>query len=106
MGALVLVDALAAEPRRTELGLSVFNTSVLSAGTIGDGTGSWLVSARRSNLDRVIDDDLGEPTYHDFFGEIGVNFSPRNTVTVNVLSATIACWSSPKRPDRARAIVE
>ena len=87
-GGLVLIDALSpVEPRRTELGLSVFNTSVLSAGTIGDGTGSWLVSARRGNLDRVLDDDLGEPTYHDFFGEIGVNFSPRNTVTINALSA-------------------
>lgn len=88
IGGLVLIDALSAEqPRRTELGLSVFNTSMLSAGTIGDGTGNWLVSARRSNLDRVINDDLGEPTYYDFFGKIGVDFSPRNTVSVNVLSA-------------------
>jgi hypothetical protein len=88
IGGLVLVDALSWDrPRRTELGLSVFNTSVLSSGTIGDGTGSWLVSARRGNLDRVINEELGKPTYHDFFGEIGVGFSPRNTVTVNVLSA-------------------
>jgi hypothetical protein len=89
IGGLVLLDAAASsdQPRHTELGLSVFNTSVLSAGTIGDGTGNWLVSARRSNLDRVINEDLGEPTYHDFFGKIGVNFSPRNTVTVNILSA-------------------
>jgi hypothetical protein len=88
IGGLVLIDAPSWDrPRRTELGLSVYNTSVLSSGTIGDGTGSWLVSARRGNLDRVINEDLGEPTFHDFFGEIGVRFSPRNTVTVNALSA-------------------
>ena len=80
MGALVLVDALDPhEPRHSELGLSVLNTSALSAGTIGDGTGSWLVSARRSNLEDVVHERLGEPSYYDFFGELGVNFSAAHT---------------------------
>ena len=72
MGALVLVDALDPhETRHSEVGLSVLNTSALSAGTIGDGTGSWLVSARRSNLEDVVHERLGEPSYYDFFGELG-----------------------------------
>jgi outer membrane receptor protein involved in Fe transport len=76
IGGLVLIDALNPEqPRHTEFGLSVFNTSVLSAGTIGQGTGDWLVSARRGNLDRFVKKELGKPTYSDFFGELGVNFS-------------------------------
>ena len=88
IGGLVLIDALSPDqPRHTEIGVSVLNTSVLSAGTIGDGTGDWLVSARRGNLDRAVTDELGEPSYYDFFGEIGVNFSPRNRVTVNALTA-------------------
>jgi outer membrane receptor protein involved in Fe transport len=88
MGALVLIDALHAhEPRHTELGVSVLNTSVLSAGTIGDGTGNWLVSGRRSNLEDVVHERLGEPSYYDFFGELGVNFSPRTQVSVNALAA-------------------
>ena len=88
MGALVLVDALEPhEPRHSELGLSVLNTSALSAGTIGDGTGNWLVSGRRSNLEHVVNERLGEPSYYDFFGELGVNFSERTQVSVNVLSA-------------------
>jgi outer membrane receptor protein involved in Fe transport len=88
MGALVLIDALHAhEPRHSELGFSVLNTSVLSAGTIGDGTGNWLVSGRRSNLEDVVQERLGEPSYYDFFGELGVNFSPRTQVSVNVLTA-------------------
>jgi outer membrane receptor protein involved in Fe transport len=88
MGALVLIDALEPhEPRHSELGVSVLNTSVLSAGTIGDGTGNWLVSGRRSNLEDVVHERLGEPSYYDFFGELGVNFSPRTQVSVNVLAA-------------------
>jgi hypothetical protein len=88
MGALVLIEALEPnEPRHSELGFSVLNTSVLSAGTIGDGTGNWLVSGRRSNLEDVVHERLGEPSYYDLFGEIGVNFSPRTQVSVNVLAA-------------------
>ncbi len=88
MGALVLVDALEPhEPRHNELGLSALNTSALSAGTIGDGTGNWLVSGRRGNLEDVVNERLGEPSYYDFFGELGVNFSARTQVSVNVLSA-------------------
>jgi hypothetical protein len=88
MGALVLVDALEPhEPRHSELGVSVLNTSVLSTGTIGDGTGNWLVSGRRSNLEEVVHERLGEPSYYDFFGELGVNFSSRTQVSVNALAA-------------------
>ena len=98
MGALVLVDALEPhEPRHSELGLSVLNTSVLSSGTIGDGTGSWLVSGRRSNLEDVVHERLGEPAYYDFFGELGVNFSARTHVSVNALTARDVCCSS-RRP--------
>ena len=67
--------------------MSVLNTSVLSSGTIGDGTGSWLVSGRRSNLEDVVHERLGEPAYYDFFGELGVNFSERTHVSVNALTA-------------------
>jgi hypothetical protein len=89
IGGVVLIDALTPdEPRHTELGVSVFNTSVLSAGTIGDGTGDWLVSARRGNLDRFINAELGKPSYHDFFGQLGVNFSDRTQVSANVLTAS------------------
>ena len=97
MGALVLIDGLDPhEPRHSELGLSVLNTSALSAGTIGDGTGSWLVSARRSNLEDVVHERLGEPSYYDFFGELGINFSARTQVSVNALTARDRVGSSPK----------
>jgi hypothetical protein len=88
IGALVLIDALDPhEPRHSELEVSVLSTSVLSAGTIGDGTGSWLLSGRRSNLEHVVHERLGEPAYYDVFGEIEVNFSARTQVSVNALTA-------------------
>jgi outer membrane receptor protein involved in Fe transport len=88
MGALVLIDALDPhELRHSEIGVSVLSTSVLSAGSIGDGTGNWLISARRSNLEDVVHERLGEPSYYDFFGELGIDFSDRTQVSVNVLTA-------------------
>lgn len=88
MSGLVLIDSLTPEkPRRTELGLSVFNTSALSAGRFKNGEGRWLVSGRRSNLGLVLNPRLGEPNYHDFFGELSLTLAPRTTLTVNGLLA-------------------
>jgi hypothetical protein len=88
IGGIVVVDALdPQEPHHNEVGVSVLNTSALSAGTIGDGAGSWLVSARRSNLEDVVHERLGEPAYYDLFGELGINFSDRTQVSMNALAA-------------------
>lgn len=88
-GMLLLESQRPERPRRYELGLSVFNTSVLASGHNAAGTADWLLSARRSNLDLVLDrQDHGEPSYHDLFAELGLNFSPRTHVSVNALSAT------------------
>ena len=87
--------------------MSVLNTSVLSSGTIGDGTGSWLVSGRRSNLEDVVHERLGEPAYYDFFGELGINFSERTHVSVNALTARDrVLLVTEADPTEARAIVK
>ncbi|MBT8092182.1 MAG: TonB-dependent receptor [Gammaproteobacteria bacterium] len=86
MSGLVLMDTLDPEkPRHTEIGLSVFNTSLLSAGSEGDR--SWLFSARRGNLDLVINPKIGEPSYFDVFGEFGVDLSPDTRLSINALYA-------------------
>lgn len=85
-GGLILVDSLEAGlDRHTELGLSVFSTSVLSYGQIADGQADWMFSARRGNLDLVINEDLGEPTYYDVFSKVSVNFSDKTKVSFNGL---------------------
>ena len=86
MSGLVLMDSLESEKsRHTEIGLSVFNTSLLSAGT--NKGRSWVFSARRGNLDLVIDPKFGEPSYFDVFGEYSFEISPNSRLSINALFA-------------------
>jgi outer membrane receptor protein involved in Fe transport len=86
MSGLVLMESL--EPlraRHTEIGVSVFNTSALTAGSNADSR--WLLSARRGNLDLVIDDKFGKPNYYDIFAEFGFDLSSDTTLSINGLFA-------------------
>ena len=86
MSGLVLMESLESlRPRHTEIGVSVFNTSVLTAGNSADRR--WLFSARRGNLDLVIDEKFGKPSYYDVFGEFEFDFSPDSTLSFNALFA-------------------
>jgi len=86
MSGLVLMESLEPlTPRHTEIGLSVYNSSFLTAGNSSDH--SWLVSARRGNLDLVIDPEFGSPSYYDVFGEFRVDISPNATFSINGLFA-------------------
>ena len=86
MSGLVLMDSLDAEkPRHTEIGLSVFNTSLLTAGESDDR--NWLFSARRGNLDLVIDPKFGRPAYFDVFGEFTLKLAGNTRLSMNALFA-------------------
>jgi hypothetical protein len=86
MSGLVLMESLEAlKPRHSEIGISVFNSSFLTAGNSSDR--SWLVSARRGNLDLVIDPEFGRPSYYDVFGEFQLDISPNATFSINGLFA-------------------
>ena len=86
MSGLVLMDSLESErPRQTELGISVFNTSVLTAGA--DANKQWLFSARRGNLDLVISPKFGSPSYYDVFAELAIDLTPDTTLSINTLYA-------------------
>ena len=86
MSGLVLMESMEhEEPRHTEVGLSVFNTSLLTSGVSDDRR--WLFSARRGNLDLVIDSDYGNPSYYDFFGEFAIDLTPDTTLSINALFA-------------------
>lgn len=91
LSGFVLMNSLEPmHPRHTELGLSVFNTSVLSAGTFSDGESQWLVSARRSNLDIVLNPKLGQPSYYDVFSEASLALTPNSRLSLNGLYANDA----------------
>lgn len=86
MSGLVLMETLDSDkPRHTEIGLSVFNTSFLSAGK--ERGHDWLFSARRGNLDLVIDSKIGQPSYFDVFGEVGFDLSDNARLSINALYA-------------------
>lgn len=77
------------KPVETEIALSFFNASLLSLGTLGDSEqGEWLLSARRGNLDLIVDlvdPDFGSPDYHDYLGHFGWDFGPRLRLSANFL---------------------
>jgi outer membrane receptor protein involved in Fe transport len=88
LSGFVLMESLeTSQPRHTEIGLSVFNTSVLTTGVSSDGNTDWLFSARRGNLDLVLDKRLGEPRYYDLFGEYSLWLTPHAHLSASALFA-------------------
>jgi hypothetical protein len=99
MSGIVLMETMEPEhSRHTELGLSVYNTSVLTTGA--QSGKQWLFSARRGNLDLVIDPQYGRPSYFDVFGEFAFEPTTNTTVSINALYAddtvTVVLESEPE----------
>lgn len=106
MSGLVVMDSMIAEkPRHTEIGVSVFNTSFLSVWNRDDS--QWLVSARRGNLDQVIDDKFGRPSYYDVFAQFAMDVGTRSSISGNLLFAdddvTVVLESDPDEREEARS---
>ena len=60
----------------------------MAAGRFGDEHGEWLVSARRGNLDLLVDlvnSNIGRPSYLDFYGRASRQLSDSLTVSGNLL---------------------
>ncbi len=86
IGGYVLMESRDTEtPRHSEIGISVFNTSFLTAGR--DDDREWLVSARRGNLDLVIDEKFGRPNYYDLFAHAEMDLGSGSRLSVNGLYA-------------------
>jgi outer membrane receptor protein involved in Fe transport len=86
MSGLVVMETLQPdEPRRSEIGFSTFDTSLLTAGS--SDRLSWLFSARRGNLDLFVDKRYGKPVYYDVFGEVAFDFAEDSRLSINTLYA-------------------
>jgi len=86
MSGVMLMDSKTpAEPMHTELGLSLFYASLLNSGHSKDQRYDWLISARRSNLQYVLNEEYGEPQYFDVFTAVGFNPSANTRLTLNAL---------------------
>lgn len=89
MSGLTVIDTLQPEkPLYTELGLSAYNTSVLSAGSFSKERGNWLASFRRGNLDLVVPRRFGKPSYSDVFLQGGYELTPTFDISVNAFFST------------------
>ena len=86
-GVLLLESQQAEEPLHTELGLSVYNTSLLNSGYTSGETFDWLLSARDSNLDLILNEDLGKPDYFDVFAGLGIKLAESHRLSFNALYA-------------------
>lgn len=109
-GVLSLETRVSEDRRHTELGLSVYNTSLLHSGFSDDGRWDWLVSVRDSNLDLVLDPDLGSPDYFDVFAQLGHRLSGRTYVSLNALyandSVVVITESDPAELERSDSDTE
>ena len=106
MSGVVLMESLdLTRPRHTEIGVSVFNTSFLTAGRNADSTTDWLFSARRGNLDLVIDKKFGQPRYYDLFGRFSTWLTPNTRLSGNALFAddqvVVVTESDPNEVEKA-----
>ncbi len=83
LSGLTVIDEIQPTARRTELGMSLLFSSVLSAGTFRDGKADWLVSARRGNIDQFLDRRLGRPAYRDGFVHLGTALGSKHRLAFN-----------------------
>jgi outer membrane receptor protein involved in Fe transport len=73
---------------RREIAVSLFNASLFGAGRFDRGRGDWAASARRGNLDNVLDWSgmrLGEPGYTDVYGRVGRRIGDSFAASLNLL---------------------
>jgi len=88
-----VVDITSASPTatRTSLGLSTTNLSLLTEGSFAAGRGQWLLSARRTDLDLMIewvDPENGlEPNFSDFFAKVAYQLGSSTILSAEVLRA-------------------
>ena len=84
LSALTVMDRVEPTERfHTELGLSLLFSSLLSSGTFADGRAQWLVSARKGNLDRLLDDERGKPSFHDDFVHVATALGAKHKLAFN-----------------------
>ncbi|MGA9573875.1 MAG: TonB-dependent receptor [Lysobacterales bacterium] len=104
-GITMLESKIPENALHTELGLSFFYTSLLNSGSTRESRYDWLVSARRSNLNLVLDPEYGDPEYFDVFASLGFNPSDNTRISLNGLftddAITIFTESNPDELEKS-----
>jgi TonB-dependent receptor-like protein len=109
LSGLTVMDRVEPTERlHTELGLSLLYTSILSSGTFADGRAQWLVSARLGNLDKLLDDERGEPSYQDEFVHVATVLGAKHKLAFNAIGFgdDITLTPSNSSGDRERGVTD
>lgn len=87
-GVIAMNPVSATTGHRHAIGLSALNTSIFSNGRFQNGRADWLLSARRSNLGKVLEGtSLGKPDFNDVFAHVGYEMTPATSLSLNGLLA-------------------
>ena len=71
-----------------ELAVSLYNASALATGRLERGRTDWAISARRANLERVLQwsgMDLGTPTYTNVYAHAGHRIGASMSISADLL---------------------
>lgn len=89
LSGVIEMSSLAPTEIRTEIGISLLNTRLLSSGVFNESRGSWVFSFRRGYLKellKLIDDtDTADPDYYDLLGKLQYSIGDRHVISANVL---------------------
>ncbi|HEX5048058.1 MAG TPA: TonB-dependent receptor [Gammaproteobacteria bacterium] len=97
LSGLTVIDQREPTALHQELGLSLLYTSALSSGTFRDGRAQWLVSARRGNIDRLLNEEIGEPSYRDAFVHVATAIGEKHRLAFNSIGFDDDILLTPER---------
>jgi len=88
-GVMDIRPAAAPDGLRAEVMVSLLTAAASGAGSTNDGRGHWALSARRGNLDFVLDQvdrSTGNPEYTDYYASFGYELSPATEVEAGLIA--------------------
>jgi outer membrane receptor protein involved in Fe transport len=87
-GVVDIHSVRAATSAHREISASLYNAAALATDRFHSGRAEWAVSARRGNLDRVLDWSgmhLGEPSYSDVYARLAHQIGSSMAISANML---------------------
>jgi TonB dependent receptor/TonB-dependent Receptor Plug Domain len=107
MSGVIDIGTTAPSATKTEVGVGLLNLRVLSEGTMADGRGQWLLSARRGYLHELLElvdstNDV-DPRYYDLLGKVQWTLGAKHVLSAHVLASRDNLRLEPEVDEHAKA---